>query len=232
MAAHSEDDMRRTIFELFAKSPFGPLQDHMRKALECANLIPDLFRALEDGEDEKFKELSELIEKKEFEADTIKNDIRGDLPKTIFTPVDRRDLLEILAIQDSISDVAEDVMVLLNMKKLNISENMRNELWAFIGQVMKTLDQFGRVGEELDELMEASFGGAEAGKVTEMIDSLGKEEYEADRLQHALLKKLLSMEDELGALDIVMWMKVLKAVGDIANNAEKTANRIRLFLSK
>ncbi len=224
--------MRRTIFELFAKSPFGPLQDHMRKALECANLIPDLFRALEDGEDEKFKEVSELIEKKEFEADTIKNDIRGDLPKTIFTPVDRRDLLEILAIQDSISDVAEDVMVLLNMKKLNISENMRNELWAFIGQVMKTLDQFGRVGEELDELMEASFGGAEAGKVTEMIDSLGKEEYEADRLQHALLKKLLSMEDELGALDIVMWMKVLKAVGDIANNAEKTANRIRLFLSK
>lgn len=224
--------MRRTIFELFAKSPFGPLQDHMRKALECANLIPDLFRALEDGEDEKFKELSDLIQKKEFEADTIKNNIRGDLPKTIFTPVDRRDLLEILAIQDSISDVAEDVMVLLNMKKLNISENMRNELWAFIGQVMKTLDQFGRVGEELDELMEASFGGAEAGKVTEMIDNLGKEEYEADRLQHALLKKLLSMEDELGALDIVMWMKVLKAVGDIANNAEKTANRIRLFLSK
>jgi predicted phosphate transport protein (TIGR00153 family) len=224
--------MRRTIFELFAKSPFGPLQDHMRKALECANLIPDLFRALEDGEDEKFKDLSDLIQKKEFEADTIKNNIRGDLPKTIFTPVDRRDLLEILAIQDSISDVAEDVMVLLNMKKLNISENMRNELWAFIGQVMKTLDQFGRVGEELDELMEASFGGAEAGKVTEMIDSLGKEEYEADRLQHALLKKLLSMEDELGALDIVMWMKVLKAVGDIANNAEKTANRIRLFLSK
>jgi len=224
--------MRRTIFELFAKSPFGPLQDHMRKVLECANLIPDLFRALEDGEDEKFKELSELIEKKEFEADTIKNSIRGDLPKTIFTPVDRRDLLEILAIQDSISDVAEDVMVLLNMKKLTISENMRNELWGFVGQVMKTLDQFGRIGEELDELMEASFGGAEAGKVMEMIDNLGQEEYEADRLQHTLLKKLLSMEDELGALDIVMWMKVLKAVGDMANNAEKTANRIRLFLSK
>jgi uncharacterized protein Yka (UPF0111/DUF47 family) len=40
------------------------------------------------------------------------------------------------------------------------------------------------------------------------------------------------MEDELGVLDIVMWMKVLKAVGDMANNAEKTANRIRLFLSK
>lgn len=224
--------MRRTIFELFAKSPFGPLQDHMRKVLECARLIPDLFRALEDGEDEKFQELSKRIQKKEYAADQIKNGIRGDLPKTIFTPVDRRDLLEILAIQDSISDVAEDVMVLLNMKKLTVHEKMRNELWAFVGQVMKTLEQFGRVGEELDELMEASFGGAEAGKVNEMIDNLGQEEYEADRLQHDLLRKLLSMENELGTLDIVMWMKVLQAVGDIANNAERTANRIRLFLSK
>jgi hypothetical protein len=224
--------MRRTIFELFAKSPFGPLQDHMRKVLECVRLIPDLFKALEDGDDTRFKELSDLIQQKEFEADTIKNDIRGDLPKTIFTPVDRRDLLEILSIQDSISDVAEDVMVLLNMKKFTVPENIKVELWGFIDQVMKTVDHFGTIGEELDELMEASFGGAEAAKVMEMIDNLGQEEYEADRLQHALLKKLLSMEDELGALNIVMWMKILQALGDIANNAEKTANRIRLFLSK
>ena len=36
----------------------------------------------------------------ESEADEIKNDIRGHLPKSIFMPVDRRDLLEILILQD------------------------------------------------------------------------------------------------------------------------------------
>ncbi len=224
--------MRRTIFELFAKSPFGPLQDHMRKVLQCVALIPDLFKALESGDEKMFHEVSTGIREAEFEADQIKNQIRGDLPSTIFTPVDRRDLLEILSTQDSISDVAEDVMVLLNMRQLPIPDGMKDDLWSMIDQVMAVTSQYKRIGEELDELMEASFGGAEAGKVLEMIDSLGKEEYEADQKQHTLVTNLLTMEDELGAVNIVLWMKVLGALGDIANNAERTGNRIRLFLSK
>ncbi|MFV1957301.1 MAG: TIGR00153 family protein [bacterium] len=224
--------MRRTIFELFAKSPFGPLQDHMRKVIECAELIPELFKTLVEGNEERFQEISASIQEIEYEADKIKNQIRGDLPRTIFTPVDRRDLLEILSTQDSISDVAEDVMVLLNLRRLPVPEAMRDYLWELIDQVMVVVDQYGKIGEELDELMEASFGGAEASKVLEMIDNLGREEYEADQKQHKLVTKLLTLEDELGALNIVLWMKVLGAVGDIANNAERTANRIRLFLSK
>ena len=224
--------MRRTIFELFAKSPFGPLQNHMRKVLECVALIPDLFKALETGDDKKFKEVSAGIQDAEYEADKIKNQIRGDLPSTIFTPVDRRDLLEILSIQDSISDVAEDVMVLLNLRQLPIPDGMKEELWDLVDQVMVVIRQYEMIGEELDELMEASFGGAEASKVLEMIDNLGKEEYEADQRQHKLVTRLLTLEDELGAVNIVLWMKVLGALGDIANNAEKTGNRIRLFLSK
>jgi len=224
--------MRRTIFELFAKSPFGPLQDHMRKVLECAEFMPELFKALEEGNEERFQEISASIAETEYEADKIKNQIRGDLPSTIFTPVDRRDLMEILSTQDSVSDVAEDVMVLLNLRRLPIPEGMKEELWELIDQVMVVVKQYGRIGEELDELLEASFGGAEAGKVLEMIDNLGHEEYVADQKQHKLVTKLLTLEDELGAVNVVLWMKVLGAVGDIANNAERTANRIRLFLSK
>ncbi|NOY87301.1 MAG: TIGR00153 family protein [Deltaproteobacteria bacterium] len=224
--------MRRTIFELFAKSPFGPLQDHMTKVMDTAKLIPDLFKAFEEDDEKMFDELSKKIGHAEYEADIIKNEIRGDLPKTIFTPVARKDIVDILSFQDKISDVAEDVMVLLNMRKLPFPKTIRDELWGFIGQVMTTVEHFARISSELDELVEASFGGAEAGKVTEMIDALGREEHKADRMQHDLLKKLLALEDEFGALNIVLWMKVLGALGDIANNAERTGNRIRLFISK
>jgi len=34
--------MRRTKFDLFSKSPFGPLQDHMAMVMDCVRLIPDL----------------------------------------------------------------------------------------------------------------------------------------------------------------------------------------------
>lgn len=222
--------MRRTIFELFAKSPFGPLQDHMRKVMDCVKLVPDLFRALEKGDEKRFQDLVERIKQAEHDADILKNEIRGDVPKTIFTPVDRKDLLEVLSQQDKISDVAEDVAVLLSMKELPFSQHFQEEFWEFMGQVMNTVEQYARISEELDELMEASFGGTEAGKVEEMIDNLGREEHKADRLQHELVRKLLSLDKELGTLNVVMWMKVLEALGNIANGAERVGNRLRLFL--
>lgn len=224
--------MRRTIFELFAKSPFGPLQDHMAKIMECVRLIPDLFRAIEKNDEEQIRIITEKVEKAEFEADEIKNQIRSDLPSTIFTPVDRTDLLDILRFQDRISDVAEDVAVLYRMKKLPFPESIRELFWKFLDQVMVTVEQYAKISGELDELVEASFGGAEAGKIVEMISALSKMEHEADIRQHELLQKLLTLEDELGALNIVLWMRVFQCVGDIANGAEKVGNRLRLFLSK
>ena len=224
--------MKRTIFDLFAKSPFGPLQDHMRKVMDCVSLIPDLYRALEEEDENTFQDLVEKIKEAEHEADKIKNEIRGDLPKTVFTPVDRDDLLEVLSLQDSVSDYAEDVAVLLSMKTLPFPATMRNEFWKFLEQVMVTVNHYAKINEELDELMEASFGGAEAGKVEEMINQLGREEHETDRLQHELVRKLLTMEDKIGTLNVIMWMKVLEATGNLANRAEKVGNRLRLFLTK
>ncbi len=224
--------MKRTIFELFAKSPFGPLQNHMVKVMDCVRMVPGLFHALEEDDRERLNELSEKVKKAEFDADEIKNQIRGDLPSTVFTPVDRVDLLDILRFQDNISDVAEDVAVVLTMKPLPFPEDIRELFWKFMDQVMVTVEQYFKINDELDELMEASFGGAEAGKVMQMISSLGEMEHDTDRKQHELLRKLLTMEEELGALNIVLWMRVFQLVGDIANGAERTGNRVRLFLTK
>ena len=224
--------MKRTIFDLFAKSPFGPLQDHMRAVMDCVSLIPDLFRTMEEEDENNFQVLVEKIKDAEHEADKIKNELRGDVPKTMFTPVDRDDLLMVLSNQDSISDYAEDVAVLLSMKPLPFPATIRNEFWKFLEQVMITVGQYAKINEELDELMEASFGGSEASKVEEMINNLGREEYKTDRLQHDLVRKLLSREEELGTLNVIMWMKVLEATGNMANSAEKVGNRLRLFLSK
>ena len=224
--------MKRTIFDLFAKSPFGPLQDHMRKVMDCVSMIPDLFRTMEEEDESNFLKLVERIKEAEHEADKIKNEIRGDLPKTVFTPVDRDDLLEVLSLQDSVSDYAEDVAVLLSMKALPFPATIRNEFWKFLEQVMITVQQYATINEEIDELMEASFGGAEAGKVEEMINNLGREEHRADRRQYDLVRKLLTLEDKIGTLNVILWMKVLEATGNMANSAEKVGNRLRLFLSK
>ena len=97
------------LLKLFGKSPFGPLQAHMRVVVRCAEEVPGLFDALCAGDEKKILEIRDEIFALENEADEIKNELRSHLPKTIFMPVDRRDILEILDLQDSIADTAQDI---------------------------------------------------------------------------------------------------------------------------
>ena len=53
-------------------------------------------------------------------ADKIKDEIRGNLTRRLFLPIDRERVPEILAFQDSLADRAEDVAVLLTIKRLKI----------------------------------------------------------------------------------------------------------------
>ena len=94
---------------LFGKSPFKPIQQHMRVVVDCASEVPPLFEALVAGDQAKVEAQKDLIFAKEQAADEIKNQLRGHLPKSIMMPVDRRDLLEVLAMQDSIADTAQDI---------------------------------------------------------------------------------------------------------------------------
>ena len=72
----------------------------------------------------------ERIFEKEAEADRIKNDLRGALPKSLFMPVDRRDLLEVLQMQDSIADTAQDIAGLLIERRMEIPDFMQQPMLA------------------------------------------------------------------------------------------------------
>ena len=94
---------------LFGQSPFKPLQEHVRVVVTCANEVLPLFQAVKDNNLENVEKVRTRIYALENEADTIKNELRTHLPKSMFMPVDRRDLLEILDLQDSIADTAQDI---------------------------------------------------------------------------------------------------------------------------
>src|SRR2546428_11702228 len=97
-----------TIAKLFGKSPFAPLQTHMEKVSCCVSELPVLFQAMMDQDMEAIQQISDTISRLEHDADLTKNDIRNHLPKSLFLPVDRGSLLEILSLQDALADQAEE----------------------------------------------------------------------------------------------------------------------------
>jgi uncharacterized protein Yka (UPF0111/DUF47 family) len=43
---------------------------------------------------------------------------------------------------------------------------------------------------------------------------------------------MFDIEDQLDPISIFQWSKILQKIGDLANFAEKTADRLRTLLSK
>ena len=119
---HNQDLKRvmLTILSLFGRSPFAPFQSHMESVSRCVHCLPPLCEAIEKKDYARVEQISEEISRLEHEADLIKNDIRNHLPKSLFLPIDRSNLLEILSIQDSIADKVEDVCCYRYFKAIRI----------------------------------------------------------------------------------------------------------------
>lgn len=219
------------LANLVKRSPLISIQEHMRAVLDCTREVPELLQALSDGDSEKFVQLKESISAKEDAADRIKNDLRGRLPRSLFMPIDRRDLLEVLHIQDSIADTAEDIADLLFERQMKIPEEMQKPLMDAAKSSLIVCEFSLKVIEELDELLEMGFRGNEAKQVEEMADKLNKIEDDADAAEMVLAQTLFKIESTLDPVSVIMWYRIIEWVGDLADYAEKVGDRIRLFIA-
>ena len=221
-----------TFGKLFGKSPFVALQEHMRVVLECAREVQPLIEAMAAGEQARVIELKDSIFEKEAEADRIKHELRAHLPKSMFMPVDRRDLLEVLLLQDTIANVAQDVAGLLIERKMTIPDFLREPLIALTARCIDTVEHAAKVIEVLDELLAIGFRGREVERVDEMLTQLNEIEDETDELGIALARALFDHEDELKPVSVMMWYQIIEWIGDLADYAEKVGDHLRLLIAK
>ncbi len=220
------------FLDLFAKSPFKPLQEHMHMVLECARQVPPLVEALCEDDVERVRSLERRIDELEGQADALKNDLRAHLPRRLLLPVDRRDLLEILDFQDSIADTAQDVSGLLVERNMSVPESMKSILIELSHEVLRACEKVATVIDELDELIETGFRGREADYVGRMIEEVGALEERGDELEGSLRRELFKLEDTLAPVTVVFWYQIIGWIGDLADHSEKAGNRIRLLIAR
>ena len=221
-----------SIANLFGRSPFKALQEHMRTVKKCAAQVTKLFEALCDGDQEKVKAIKDRIFELESEADAIKNELRAHLPKSMFMPVDRRDLLEVLDLQDSIADTAQDIAGLLVERKMEVMEGMHQPLLNLVRRCVDACDQATHIIERLDELVETGFRGPQSESVIELVDQLNKIESDTDQMGLELARSLFAHEDNMKPVSVVFWYNLIIMIGELADYAEKVGNRLRLMLAR
>jgi uncharacterized protein len=218
------------ILNLFARSPFAPLQTHMEKVSECVHLLDLLFLALKEKDYTRLQETATVISGVEHQADVMKSNIRNNLPSNLFLSIDRNTFLEILELQDSIADKVEDIGVLLTIKPIEMKDAFKEPFERFLAKNVQCFEESRKIIQELHELLESSFGGIEAEKVKEMCDEVAFLEHEADCIQRELLGCLYSAEESISYGVFGLWDKIFEATGAISNISEKLADCIRMTL--
>lgn len=221
-----------TLMKMFRRSPLKFLQEHMRVVMECVQEVPPLFDALVDNDRDRFIKVKDRIFEREAAADKIKNELRAGLPKSLFMPVDRRDLLEVLQMQDSIADTAQDIAGLLLERPMEVPDSLQEPLVKLVRRCVDVCEQSAKIIEELDELLETGFRGKEANQVEAMVDELNRIEDETDELGIDITRRLFALEGEMNPVSVIMWYRLIQWIGDLADYAEKVGDRLRLLTAR
>lgn len=223
---------RNPLGSLFGRSPIGPIQEHMRVANEAAQLLIPLFQASAKKDWDKAREIHKQISGTEQEADKIKRSVRAHMPKSLFLPVPRSDLLDLVTIQDRVANTAKDVSSTVVAREMHFPEALHSDVMEYVEVCVATAAQALTAIQELDELLEVGFSGREVKRVEGMLKELDKLERKTDKLSFSLRTKLFKMEPELPPVDVVFYYRALLLVGDVADNAETVGDRLQILMAK
>lgn len=221
-----------SIFNMFGPSPIKPIEQHIRKAYQCAKQLYPFFEAVLKKDWENADQIKNKISALEKEADLIKRDLRLHLPTGLFLPVSRTDLLELLSAQDRIANEAEDIAGLIMSRKMIIPEVLTQDFMSFLNRCLDASKQACKAINELDELLETGFRGSEVKIVEDMILTLDEIEHDCDDRLANLRHRIFELESQMSAIEIMFLYKLVQWIDELADHAQTVGSRLQILITR
>jgi predicted phosphate transport protein (TIGR00153 family) len=222
--------MGNYIGKIFGASPVGPIQEHMDTCYQCAKELIAFFGFVQAENWEQVEASRAKIVALENKADDLKKKIRAQLPKSLFMPVPREDLLELLLVQDRIANRARDISGLVLGRRMHLPAAIQELFPAFLQRNVEAAKMARKSIRELDELYETGFRGAEVALVEKLIDELDRLENDTDEMQIATRAALFAVESELPPVNVMFLYRIIDLTGDIGDLAQRVGRRLELLL--
>jgi predicted phosphate transport protein (TIGR00153 family) len=225
-------DPLRSIMNLFAKSPFKPLTEHAEKVkLTVANgrsregvhgrRRPGKIKAM-------YLEISDL----EHQADTVKNNIRMQLPSTLLMPVDRTDILSFLKQEDDVANSAEMVAEMLTIRPIKLPPPVKEQILKLEDAVLTTVNEHVEAVEKIVDLLDSSFSSKRVKEIQEIIAKVDTQKHQVDVIRRKAMKTVYENEKDLGAVNIYILINIIEELSWVAGHAESSSDRMRLITAK
>jgi len=217
---------------IFGSSPVKPMQQHMARVLSCVSELIPLFEAVFREDWDSVAASQQKISTLEKEADVLKKELRLQLPKGLFMPVSRQDLLEVLTMQDKIANRAKDIAGVIVGRHMVFPAVIHDNYKKYVRRCVDACEQADRAINELDELVGTGFSGQEIKLVVEMIQKLDAIESDTDTWQADIRLQLFAVEKELPPVDVMFLYEIIEWTGDVADRAQRVGSRLQLMLAR
>ena len=194
-------------------------REHLEKVDDGIDLLDDLLNAY--MKKEHFRELCESIDDIENQADVLRRGIERAMYKGGFLPNFRGDLLGIIESVDKIMNKTESVADMFYYEDPFIPEEVKEEFISLSEKIIKTYKSLKRAIESIfDNVDDAS----------DLIKEVEVSEHEADihekNIKEIVFKMNLALSQKLHIKEIC------ESMGDIADRAENTSDRLDILLMK
>lgn len=204
----------------------------MDVAADCAAELVGYFDAVMAEDWDTVLTVAGKIAELEEKADDIKREIRLNLPRSLFMPVSRSDLLELLRMQDRIPNLSKDIAGLIAGRRMKIPEPLHEQFREYLVHSISATQKAKQVLSEFDELVETGFSGREADLIEETIKGLDKVEHETDLIQIQVRTKLFEMEKELDPVDVMFLYRLIEWIGDLSDYSQTVGNRMMYLIAR
>lgn len=220
------------FLNMFGRSPIRPLEEHMSKVHACVQELEPFFVTVFAEDWKKAEALQRDIVHLENEADDMKRELRLHMPKSLFMPVPRGDLLDLLSVQDRLANKARDIAGVVLGRKMVFHESISPHFMEFLKRCIDASRQANVAIHELDELMETGFSGNEVKLVEGMIAKLANIEHDTDEMQVQLRQTMFALEDKLPPIHVMFLYKIIEWTGELADGAHEVGDRLQILLAK
>lgn len=222
----------RMIGGLFGRSAWGPLWEHLEKAKDCIDLLKLSVEKYIEGDSDKLQELARKTARIEKDADTIKENIRLRLSRSIFSSVERSEIMAWLRQQDGIADSCDDTVKLFSLRKTKIVEELKVPLRKLVKRVADMADELISAVKMFGELEVGETTKSQIDELTTIISSTQKGKDDVDTLQADFLKILFKAEKKMDPVSILFLMNTAEKISRVADRIENVGDIIRHMLIK
>ena len=208
------------------EEPYRLLVEHVYTVKKCVNNLKSLGEVYSKGDFKTAKELAKKMSELEDEADNIRKEAVSKIPKSIFMPISKHNILLLLRGLDKMAHNIEYGTTLLIARDSPMSDTMAKKFLNHLNFVVGSVEALDEAVLGVYKMLKGERGKKDTAEIIAKVQEVIQNERRADEIHTEIIRYLYGCEGKKESLAIIHLLRAIEHIDKIANLAERTGIRL------